>query len=57
MPQPLDDFGKAYHELLDAPDEVIDELAAKILRSQSERARIKAARTIQQQRETERRKQ
>ena len=59
MPYQLDDFGKAYHELLDATDSVIDELAARSLHGQkndADRVRVKAARAIQQQRESERRR-
>jgi hypothetical protein len=63
MPDPLDDFGKAYRELLDAPDGVIGEIAAPHLRDARTRGRfvddaprIKAARAIQQQRESERRR-
>ena len=59
MPDPLDDFGKAYHELLDASGVVVDEIAAQRLHGQktdADRARVKAARAIQQQRESERRR-
>jgi hypothetical protein len=57
MPDPLDDFGKAYHELLDAPDEVVGEIAARHLGTErtADKARIKAARAIQKMRESERR--
>ena len=59
MPDPLDDFGTAYHELLEASDDVVDEIAARNLHGQktaADRARVKAARAIQQARESERRR-
>jgi hypothetical protein len=64
MPDPLDNFGEAYRELLDASDDAIEELASQSFREPpsdkrrqivvEDKARIKAARVIQQQREAER---
>ena len=59
MSEPIDDFGLAYHELLDAPDDVVNGIAARRLYWQkidADRARVKAARAIQQMRESERRR-
>ncbi len=55
---PPDDFGRAYHELLDASDEVIDEIVRRLQAqtNASDRVRVKAARAIQQMRESERRR-
>ena len=54
-PEPQGEFGKAYQSLLNATDEELAQAASGSLRG-LDGARVKAARTIQQQRASERRK-